>query len=382
MINLNLNYFKNLSLNELGLWLLIPFASLISHTWLPIPPTMMLLFGAIVCWIFQHFNNHKSKIDQYTDSSIHQGIILFSIFCLYLFASQYLINAPFRRYMGAVLAPLYFVLILLFPKDVSADFLKKLARKFIHYSLIILSVEVVLRYSYNIWLISHDINYFQGIYLFKFDGPMYGTSNIVATHLILVMFFIFWWNYVNKQFLKKELVVTLVLLVLTLSRATIPAVALGLCYYYFFKHLNWKNSLLVLFSVGVIGISILLTLKFFIADASFQSKFLIFEEAWIYYQTANLKDILFGIGFFQSDYIMTFYAHNYFLMFLMESGVFGLLFLCLTLFYLIKATNGAAMIVLLPFFIQSASESVVFMPHFYVIMGLLVLFANKNRLYD
>ncbi|MDR2907200.1 MAG: O-antigen ligase family protein [Bacteroidales bacterium] len=178
--------------------------------------------------------------------------------------------------------------------------------------------------------------------------------------------------------MKKELTITFVLLLLTFSRTSIPAVAGGLMYYAFFRNLNWKKSLLILLSFGCVAVFGLFVIKDLIQDGSFQTKFQIITESLDYYKTASLKRILFGTGFFETGHIMTYYAHNYFLMFLMETGVFGLLFLLATLFSLIKVTNGAAMIILFPFFIQVSTDSALFIPWFYVAMSFVVLFSTYH----
>jgi hypothetical protein len=227
-------------------------------------------------------------------------------------------------------------------------------------------------------------NIYSGIYQFKFWGPMYVASNMLAGHIIALLFFILWWGYVYKQSMKKEFIIALIFLGLTLSRASFLALPLGLFYYYFFKDLDWKKSLLAFFAKVSIGIAVLFALRYFILDESFQTKFLILEEALIYYETASLKNILFGLGLNVTEQMptMTYSAHNYFLLFMMETGIIGLLLLVATWFYLIKATNGAAMIVLLPYFIQVSAEGATFIPYFYVIMALMISYkikvVNKN----
>lgn len=283
-------------------------------------------------------------------------------------------GAGFRHYMGAVFAPLYLVLILMFSERASDDFLKNLGQKFIRYSLIIFCIEAVLRYanSFHNILLSPSVSSII-FYDFKFDGPMYYTSNAVAAHLITLLFFMFWWCHTYKQSMKKEICVALVLVALALSRASIPAVVIGLGYYFFFRNADWKKSLAVLFSIGVLGVLALWALRYF-PDYSFQSKFLIFEEALFFYQTtATISNILFGVGFGETQHLMTHYAHNYFLVYLMESGAIGLLLLSVTLLVFIKATNGKAMLVLVPFIIQTAAESQTFLPYLYVIMALMIL---------
>jgi len=365
---------KNLSLSELGLVLLIPLVSFTSHTWLPVPPTMLLFLGAVVCWIFLQMKG-ESRI---ANSVLKNIVIIFSAFSFYLFASQYLMGANFRHYMGAVFAPLYLVLILIFSERTSEDFLKNLGRKFIFYSLIILSFEAVGRYAFNVYQMFQTTGQIYTFYQFKFGGPMYHASNATATHLVALLFFIFWWGNTYKQSMKKEIGVALVLIVLALSRAAIPAVAIGLFYYFFLKNLDWKKSILALFLIGIFGVFALLNLRYLIPDYSFQSKFVLVEEAWAYYQTADIVSILFGVGFHESSNILSHFAHNHFLIFLMESGVLGLLFLCATFFVLIKITNGAAMIVLVPFLVQTMADSNTFTPYFYVIMALMLILTKPK----
>jgi len=371
-----MNSLKNLSLSELGLWLLIPFASLTNVMWIPISPTMILFLGAVVCWIFQNFNNEQSKIyskhNQRVNNPNFKIIIAVCLtFAFYLFASQYLMDAPFRRYLAAVMAPLFLVFILIFSEQTSEDFLKKIGRKFISYSVIIFSFEAIFRYAINFWLIHQGTNPEQTFYQFKINAFVHNCSNMVAILLVLLLFFMIWWKDTYKESLKKEIVIISVLIVLAISRAAIPAVVVGLLYYFFFKNADWKKALLVFFSMGFFGILALWALRYF-PDYSFQTKFLILEEALIYFQTASLSQILFGLGFTLSEDIMTFGAHNYFLVYLMESGVIGLLLVCATLLIFIKASNGKVMIVLLPFIVQTMAASSSFLPYFYVIMALMV----------
>ena len=373
---LNLKYFKNLSLSELGLVLLIPLASLSSRTWLPVPPTLLLFFGAVLCWFVLQMNGERRT----ANGELKTIVVVFSVFVFYIFASQYFMGAVFFRYMGVIFAAMYLVLILIFSERASTNFLKNLGRKFIHYSLVILSLEALLRYAYNAWLIFQGANPEHGFYQFKFDGPMYVASNMTAGHIIALLFFILWWGHTYKESMKKEIFVALILIVLTLSRASIPAVAIGLFYYFFFRNSDWKKSLVVLFSIGIFGLFTLWVLRYF-PDYSFQTKFLILDEALDFYETASLKNILFGLGLSETEELakFTFSAHNYFLIFLLETGVFGLLFLLATFFVLVKFTNGAAMIVLVPYFVQISAEAATFIPYFYVIMALMVItYFSKN----
>jgi len=381
------NPFKSLSLSELGLVLLIPLASLSSRTWLPVPPTLLLFLGAVLCLFFLQMQSRHSReggngglrVEPAMTTPFKNVIAIFSVFVFYIFASQYFIGTIFFRYMGVVFSALYLVLILIFSQHSSSDFLKKLGDKFIRYSLIILCIEVVLRFAYGFYLISQGESSHHGFYQFKFTGPMYVSSNMVAAHLIALLFFIFWWGNTHKQSMKLEICIAVILLILTFSRASIPAVAIGLFYYFFFRNSDWKKSLVVLFSIGLFGVFLLWVLRYF-PDYSFQTKFLIVEETLYFYETASLKNILFGLGLSETETMarFTFSAHNYFLIFLLETGVFGLLFLLATFFILVKVTNGAIMIVLVPYFVQISAEAATFIPYFYVIAAFMIIMTLNN----
>jgi len=342
--------------------------------WFPVSPTMLFLLGAVACWIFQTFNNEQPKIN---NQKLKIVIVVCLIFAAYLFVSQYFMHAPFRRYIAAVMAPLFLFFILFFSEQTSADFLKKLGRKLIRYSVIIFCFEAVFRYVMSFWMIAQGTNPYYGIYQFKFTALIHGDSNLVAILLVLLLFFLLWWNDTYKESLKKEIIIVSILIVLAFSRASIPAIAIGLFYYFFFRNLNWKKSLLVVFSIGISGILALWALRYF-PDYSFQTKFLIFEEALVYFQTAKLGNILFGIGFSNTEYILSFGAHNYFLMYLMESGVIGLLLLCATLLVFIKVSNGKITIILLPFIVQAMAASSPFLPYFYVITALMIVLTQPK----
>jgi len=368
---------REFSLSELGLLFLIPLASLSSRTWLPIPPTLLLFFGAVLCWFALQINGERRT----ANGELKIVIAVFSVFVFYIFASQYFMGTVFFRYMGVVFAAMYLILILIFSERTSADFLKNLGRKFIRYSLIILSVEAILRLTYGFYSIIQGESPHSSFYQFKFIGPMYVSSNMVAGHIIALLFFMLWWGHTYKQSFKNEIILALVLLFLTFSRANIPAIIIGLFYFYFFKDIEWKKSLVVLFFVGIFGVFALWSLRYF-PDYSFQTKFLILNEALYFYETASLRYILFGLGLSETEQMarFTFSAHGYFPIFLMETGVLGLLLLLTTFFFLVKFTNGAAMIVLLPYSIQTLSEGATFIPYFYVIMALmLILTKSKNE---
>jgi O-antigen ligase len=106
---------------------------------------------------------------------------------------------------------------------------------------------------------------------------------------------------------------------------------------------------------------------------------LILEEALVYFQTAGLSNILFGIGFSTTEYFLLYGAHNYFLMYLMESGAIGLLLMCATVLVFIKISDGKVMIILLPFIIQTMAASSPFLPYFYVIIAFIIISKNDSE---
>ncbi|MEG2666326.1 MAG: hypothetical protein RSA02_04855, partial [Bacteroidales bacterium] len=310
--------------------------------------------------------------------------------------------AQIRRYWSVVCAALYFpVCIGLVGKSPLRNWKNKIDW-FIYIAALIYILEAIGRYGVVIYKIINGSSTSFGIYRFKFDGPMFFESNGTAIHLIIILFFVLWWyNYQKRQIAisgvgdepkkkallwenkklfshyRKLIFLFIILLFLTLSRACVFAAILGLIYFFVPKR---KNLLLILAAflvlISVFGLFVIYPL--FRYDLSFMSKFDIFNYACAYLQTATLWQWLFGVGLSESDKVMLIYAHNYWLVFLVETGISGLLALVYMFIHFIWKTKGVALYVLLPFFLATASSSVTFIPELYIAMAIMFLTIKRK----
>ncbi|GHV72551.1 polymerase [Bacteroidia bacterium] len=373
-----------MGLQKLGLFLLIPFASFTSHTWMPLPPNLLLfgIAGIITCLLYDaHFtlSERQSKPLRWSTNPYRPMIRTLLWFTAYMLVTQYFIDAPLRRYIGTLVSPVYGALILLLVQDMDKDYLKKLTEKFIRYTVYLFIIEALIRYGVSIYKIMEGTNYYQGFYRFKFYSPIYVETNGLSIHLISMFFFVLWWAQHTGQNMRFYLISLFVLVVLCLSRTSIISVPVGLVYFFLAKRYSWKNLLIAFGLIGCLaGFCALFFLESLVNDPSFQSKYQILYAAIDYFQHIDLLTFLFGIGFTLSNNVLDIYAHNYFLVYLIESGLFGLLIFVWILWLFIRKTNGLALIVILPLAVQILSSAITYVPFLYTILPLILIFSNNS----
>lgn len=349
-----------------GLWLIVPFCSLISHTVIPIPPTLILfLFGAVLLFALMA----GQKIYE-------RNVIAFPVFAIaYYFISQTMMAAPFERYVGVVLAIAYFPVVASFGNAISADKRLELTEKFISFSVIILIIECVWRIThpesrYAVYAGTGDVRW---IYQYKVGGIMYSDSNVVSFHILTIFFFVLYMEREEGMKFRKTKFILLALLLLTFSRAAWIGTAIG---YIYIRYLRKKPIHFYLINLIAIGILTFFFYQFYLkekisTDPSFKSKINIAHAVIEYFSEASFLELVFGVGFSNSIDRLGIYAHNFFIVYLIESGIIGLVVVLLLFLHFIFITRGKALFVLVPFFITTLSNTVTFMPYFYVMMALI-----------
>lgn len=367
-----------------GIAALVPFTSLISHTWLPISPTLFFFAIALVCALILYDPLLSKRIHitrSSVDSQMRRVLILPFIFVLYILLSQYFMGAPFVRVFGVWSSVLYFVVLVLLAGKVPFDKWETKVDWFIKISALVYSLEAIGRYARCIYLISIGQNNYNWIYKFKFFGPMYSESNGTAIHLIILIFFTFWWTAERNRKWYGIKILFIVLLGLTISRACMLAALIGFVYFYFLRGKSkrfWiRNTLLFVAGMGALIAFVFSRMSY---DLSFISKFEILEQAIDYYRNVEIMPFLFGVGISNSQEYMGIYAHNYFLVFLMETGIFGLLSLLLMFYGFYKCTGGMALCILIPFLFATASSTVTFLPDLYLCMGIMYLYVYQKKI--
>jgi hypothetical protein len=218
--------FNRQTLIYIGLWFVITFCSLTSHTVVPIPPTLILFFVGtlfLICFSRKLY--------------ISNTLILPTICVFYFFTSQTIIAAPFTRYMGVIFAIAYYIIVVTFGYQTSAEKRKLLITKFITFSSVILLIECLWRLAHpnTEYTVFEQTNDPRWIYQYKFGGLMYVDSNAVAIHIIIVLFFIFYMELEHRERWTKTKLLLIILLVLTFSRAGWVGAFLGWIYIRFLR---------------------------------------------------------------------------------------------------------------------------------------------------
>jgi hypothetical protein len=370
--NISLFVIARQKLLYFALGLIIPFCSFTSHTILIVPPTLVLFFiGSILLFSF----NGKIYI---SNSQIIPVIAI-----VYFLITQTIIGAPVGRYMGVIFAICYYIIVVAYARQLVKPKLSSLISRFITYSTLLLIVECI-------WRITHPETEYavfeengdpRWIYQYKFGGLMYVDSNAVAIHIIIILFFIYYMEIERGERWTKSKIVLIVLLILTFSRAGWVGAFLGWIYIRFLR-----KQKLEFYLVNFIFFSVVLILfyKFYLqqkieSDLSFQSKLDIIQVVYKYISNASLNEIIFGIGFSNSSERLGIYAHNFFMVFFIESGVVGLLLIILLFIQLTIATNKRALFIIVPFLITTLSSTITFMPFLYVSLALIFLLEKPEN---
>lgn len=359
-------------LASFGVALVVVFCSALSHTVISIPPTVVFFFIGSFTLALISFSTGKVY---------NPSVIAFPLCCaVYYAVSQTIIGAPVGRFMGVVLSILYFVVIASYGNLVPEEKRTKYIRYFIILSVCILVAECIWRLTHpeEDFKIYEEMGDPRWIYQYKFGGLMYVDSNAVAIHIVIVLFYILYRQVYFKERHATVVIILLILLFFTISRAAWIGTFIGFLY---LRYLHKKGSMAFITGIGVVVI-ILTVVAIFLAqeirnDLSFISKTDILKTTVDYFSRVSTKDLFFGVGFSNSEQALGVYAHNFIMVFLIESGIIGLTFIFLLFVYFINITGSRAYVILIPFLITTLSATITFIPYFYLVMALLYI-DNKN----
>ena len=362
------------NITYIGAYSLIAFCSVITHTILPIPPTVIFfcLSSLLALWCVKR-NEFKIK-------SINRVSIFPLLLSSYLLLFQLLLEVPFRALVSPFLAPLYFVVALFYLSILNKRNIDNLINKFIYISLGVFIIECLWRMSHPSLPKGVDevvVGADRWFYLFKGGGLMYSETNGLAIHIIIVYFFVVWWSLLHKKNMLIEKSCLLVLIILTFSRAALISIPLGWLYMYCIGRMSKKIQIFLFFLVLVITIAVMPTLISNLeSDPSTAMKLSVFAEILEYYKHIDLLPFLYGIGNYNSMNVFSIYAHNYLLVFLVEMGFLGLLLLLFQFLFFIKVSRGQFLFVFVPFFVQVMSSTKIFIPHLYIIAAIIVYYST------
>lgn len=209
---------------------------------------------------------------------------------------------------------------------------------------------------------------------------MYTDSNAVGIHIIILLFFIYYLEKEQKAAWPKIKIILLILLVFTFSRAAWLGFVVGWIYMRYLQNKSigfYIINLVFFITAGILFYKFYLQAKIS-SDLSYQSKFDIIGIVLNHFKEISKSELFLGIGFSNSLERMGVYAHNFFMVFLIESGIIGLFFIILLLLQFTITTRFKALYVLVPFLVTTLSSTITFMPFFYIVMALIFIFENKR----
>lgn len=411
-----------------ALWLLVPSLSLISHTYAPLPPVLLFFAAGLILTLYGvergvtdaaagkaaaatlgATSTKASAADQtwHVKPKQRTFLILSTLFIAYLLASQCLMDTSLRSVWGVAGTVCYGLLPLWLwcgadgsgadgsganTSSIITTHRSKFDWAF-SIALVVYTLEALWRYGMA-WFLGESSIY-QGIYRYKIGGLMYSDSNVTGVHILVWLFFTLWWwrRFREKRYLFMA-AWWLVLLGLTLSRAGYVAAVVGLLYFCWPVHQkiiekksaskkSAKKRLYPLIGL-LVGLTALFVLAGFLYshvqyDASFISKFQIFYAFSDYWQQASWVEKLFGTGLTRSETAMGIYAHSYGLVFLVETGMVGLVLMLSTFIVMLLDSRFEGLYLLLPFAVATLSEAVLFMPELFLFLSLMMAMKTTGQ---
>ncbi|MBM3176603.1 MAG: O-antigen ligase family protein [Bacteroidetes bacterium] len=354
------------------LWIIALSANFTIHNLFVVPPAVILfLLGLVGLGLF------ASKV------VLDRTIFIPSLIAALFLVIQPFLGASIAGLLGAVLAILYYPIIVSFGFSLTKENLEKISLVFIKSGVVVLSSE-------TIWRLLHpDLRYRQflriddtrWIYMFKMNSFMYSDSNITGLHLIVLIFTLFYLKFILKKnffFLQFTLIG---LLVLTFSRAAWIAFLVGMIFIFFIRRRGYLARFIVLVAsfIALTAIYWFYLRPIIIGDFSFRAKYNMIDLVMFYFSKAGIVDLLVGVGFTNSIRELGIYAHNIFLVYFMETGIIGLMLWIILQVHLITSSKFSVLILMVPFFVATLSASATFMPYLYTAVALIYLWNRGNE---
>ena len=305
-------------------------------------------------------------------------IVIFFVFflMLHILVNTVVNSIPLKYPLLTILSFLFF----LFSFGVfqcSKDVLIKTFCYLKYVTTILLTIECIYRFTHpeNLEWAKNTVNFF---YMFKFSSIMFFDTN--ETGFFIEMIFIFFLYLSEKKLLPFSLgekSIFFCFLCLSFSRAAVIGFCVAVCYWYFFRKLNFFVKCFIIF---ILLISVSSIIFFLSKDGSFLTKIDIFLKTKNYLLNASTRDLLLGIGLNNSITALDgIYGHNYISLFIIEFGLIGFFLFISFLFSLFLNCRDCAFI-LLAYFVTGLSFAPYFLPYFYLYLGIMYNLKKYNML--
>ncbi len=259
--------------------------------------------------------------------------------------------------------------------------LYRLMPRIINCVLVFLTVECISRLIFSPYMPAvagadaTDTFYLYKASLFFFD------SNFVGIEILCLLAIMFAFR---KEIGRKRWLLAYLLLLATLSRASIAA---GICQLVIYKLWRWRVWTLF----GLLAAQVIAIYQLFASyttqgsqaihdmDGSLASKFFILSLMTETYHRADAAQRLFGIGVGNLFNLAGIFAHNIVATFVLELGLGGSVLFAAYVWVLSRKCSASIYLLILPLVINGFSLVSTSMPYFFVALGLLVALHGFTR---
>lgn len=349
---------KKFSLLNFGLILLVSFSGAFIIDW-TISPIYPISGVAYLLLTILFFKDGRIKL---------LGPTAIPLLLLILWQFISLINdSSINSWIRITMSLFSFFFITAFQDRISIRMIQILIRSFLGINAAFIILETAIR------ILFPDLDHLKGInpmsagslwfYVYKMNSILYLDSNFTAIQVLSGLSLAVFARMFFRGFSSFWMILFYILLILTLSRATILAGTMVLLFLLVPRRYRLFSALMAIIG-GII------TLLYFQNDPSFHTKFEIFSLTWNYLKDASPFQIIFGAGWSQAVEHLGMGAHTLISTYLIEGG--SIFFILMTWFWLanIKASRKWSLLLLIPFWIAGLSFAFT-APFVFVVLALI-----------
>lgn len=281
----------------------------------PVYPLMgmgMLLLGSLIC---------TGRVDGSGGfwGSFAFVVGLLTAFCVH----QNSVGASIQNVVNFILGPVSFFLILGAGRALGRPHLRKISRSFVYFTILIAAIECAYRLTHP------DFAFLEGaeernvdidevaFYAYKFSSLMYLDSNFVGLQLAIVLSFCLAVKRFGIHFKPVVYIALGILVVLTLSRASMLASCAAVAIWWFYQMGRWTKVIAI--ATAVIAVQ-LVFIKIHM-DGSFLTKLELLNQFSIHLSNAKPAVLLFGAGVGNAALVLGMGAHNLLVTYGVELGI-------------------------------------------------------------
>lgn len=242
-------------------------------------------------------------------------------------------------------------------------------------TLVLFLVEVIYRFQNT--EAKHSYFYF---YDYKHNSIMFPDTN--ATGVCIEFFLCFLFYLKERKIIKIyfiEILITIVLLILSFSRAAVFGVFCLLVCWYFIKSRSLLIKIFIILSAFVGGLIIGI---YFLSDGSFLTKIDLFVQTANYIKEIDLFHFFIGNGIDSSRKFLSRYGHTFVTLYIIELGILSLNILFI-LFLVAIIKTKYALFMIIPFVTTGLSYMPYVIPFFFLYLGFIYnIECHRNDLFS